>query len=162
MSNDLRQGFIFGLNSGVITTAGLIAGLVQAKVSRVIIMISVLSLALSDSISEGYGMFLSKKAEDIKDFSNGPYYALISLLLTKFFVVMSFLIPMLFTNNIKIYKNLSWIICWSILLIVILDINLSILRKESFMYFFIPHIFILLFVIFVSKNIGKYVEYYTK
>jgi len=69
---------------------------------------------------------------------------------------------MLFTNNIKIYKNLSWIICWSILLIVILDINLSILRKESFMYFFIPHIFILLFVIFVSKNIGKYVEYYTK
>ena len=142
MSNDLRQGFIFGLNSGIITTAGLIAGLVQAKVSRVIIMISVLSLALSDSISEGYGMFLSKKAEDIKDFSNGPYYALISLLLTKFFVVMSFLIPMLFTNNIKIYKNLSWIICWSILLIVILDINLSILRKESFMYFFIPHIFI--------------------
>jgi vacuolar iron transporter family protein len=162
MSNDLRQGFIFGLNSGIITTAGLIAGLVQANVSKIIIIISVISLAISDSVSEGYGMFLSKKAEDIKDFSNGPYYALISLLLTKFFVVMSFLIPMLFTNNIKIYKNLSWIICWSIFLIVILDINLSILRKESFMYFFIPHIVILLFVIFVSKNIGKYVEYYTK
>ena len=70
MNNDLRQGFIFGLNSGIITTAGLISGLVQAKVSKVIIMISVLSLALSDSISEAYGMFLSKKAEDVKDFSN--------------------------------------------------------------------------------------------
>lgn len=162
MNDDLRQGFIFGLNSGIITTAGLIAGLVQAKVSKVIIMISLLSLALSDSISEGYGMFLSKKAEDVKDFSNGPYLSLISLLLTKFFVVMSFLIPMIFTNNIKIYKNLSWIICWSIFLIVILDINLSILRQESFMYYFIPHIFILLFVIFVSKNIGKYVKYFTK
>ena len=87
MSNDLRQGFIFGLNSGVITTAGLISGLVQTNVSKIIIMISVISLAISDSVSEGYGLFLSKKAEDIKDFSNGPYYALISLLLTKFFVV---------------------------------------------------------------------------
>ena len=162
MNDNLRQGFIFGLNSGIITTAGLISGLVQAKVSKVIIMISVLSLALSDSISEAYGMFLSKKAKDVKDFSNGPYYALISLLLTKFFVVISFLIPLIFTNDIKFYKNLSWVVCWSIFLIVILDINLSILRNESFMYYFIPHIVILLFVIFVSKNIGKYVKYYTK
>ena len=114
LNDDLRQGFIFGLNSGVITTAGLISGLVQTKVSKIIIMISVISLAISDSVSEGYGLFLSKKAENIKDFSNGPYHALISLLLTKFFVVMSFLIPMFFTNNIKIYKNLSWVIGWSL------------------------------------------------
>jgi hypothetical protein len=162
LNNDLRQGFIFGLNSGVITTSGLISGLVQTKVSKIIIMISVISLAISDSVSEGYGLFLSKKAEDVKDFSNGPYYALISLLLTKFFVVMSFLIPMLFTNNIKIYKNLSWVIGWSLLLIIILDINLSILRNESFIYYFIPHIFILFFVIFLSKYIGNLVNHYTK
>ena len=161
MNDDLRQGFIFGLNSGIITTAGLISGLVQAKISKIIIMISVLSLAISDSVSEGYGMFLSKKAENVKDFSNGPYYSLISLLSTKFFVVLSFLIPMLFTNNIKLYKNLSWVIIWSLLLIIILDINLSILRKESFFYFFVPHILILFFVVFVSKYFGSLVNYYS-
>ena len=30
---DLRQGIIFGINSGVITTAGVLAGLVQTPVS---------------------------------------------------------------------------------------------------------------------------------
>ena len=161
LNDDLRQGFIFGLNSGIITTAGLISGLVQAKVSKIIIMISVLSLAISDSVSEGYGMFLSKKAENVKDFSNGPYYSLISLLSTKFIVVLSFLIPMLFTNNISFYKNLSWVIGWGLLLIIILDINLSILRKESFFYFFVPHILILFSVVFVSKYIGNLVNYYS-
>ena len=41
--DDLRQGFFFGLNSGVITTAGLISGLIQTQISYKILIISILS-----------------------------------------------------------------------------------------------------------------------
>ena len=61
--DDIRQGFFFGLNSGVITTSGLIAGLVQTNIDYKILIVSVISLAISDSFSESYGLYLSKKAE---------------------------------------------------------------------------------------------------
>ena len=60
--DDLRQGCFFGLNSGVITTSGLISGLIQTNINYKILVISVISLAISDSFSESYGLYLSKKA----------------------------------------------------------------------------------------------------
>ena len=120
MIDALRQGFVFGANSGIITTTGVITGLVQTNISRLFLIVSVISLAISDSISEGYGMYLSKKAQNITDNSNGPLYALISLMVVKFLVVISFLIPLLFTKDLKVYKNMSWVLCWAIFLLIIL------------------------------------------
>ena len=148
MIDALRQGFVFGANSGIITTTGVITGLVQTNISRLFLIVSVISLAISDSISEGYGMYLSKKAQNITDNSNGPLYALISLMVIKFLVVISFLIPLLFTKDLKVYKNMSWVLCWAIFLLIILDYQLSIMRNESIWSYIIPHIGVLLFVIF--------------
>ena len=78
--DDLRQGFFFGLNSGVLTTSGLISGLIQTNINYKILIISVLSLIISDSFSESYGLYLSKKAEDIKDITKGPLLSMMSLL----------------------------------------------------------------------------------
>ena len=72
--DDLRQGF-FWINSGVITTCGLIPGLIQTDINHKILIISVLSLAISDSFSESYGLYLSKKAENIKLFTKGPLFS---------------------------------------------------------------------------------------
>lgn len=149
--DDIRQGFFFGLNSGVITTSGLIAGLVQTSIDYKILIVSVISLAISDSFSESYGLYLSKKAENTEDFTNGPLLSLFSLLITKFCIVVSFLLPLLFIKNLKCFKNLSWVICWSILLLCILDYNLSTMRDESFFVYFIPHLFVLFTVIFSAK-----------
>lgn len=153
--DDLRQGFFFGLNSGVITTCGLISGLIQTDINHKILIISVLSLAISDSFSESYGLYLSKKAEDIKDFTSGPLFSLISLFLTKFIIVISFLLPLLFTKSLKIYKNLSWVIGWSVLLLIILDYNLCKMRNENFWKYIIPHLIVLFIVIYSTKFFGK-------
>ena len=149
--DDLRQGFFFGLNSGVLTTSGLISGLIQTNINYKVLIISVLSLAISDSFSESYGLYLSKKAEDIKDFTKGPLLSMISLFATKFIIVMSFLIPLLFSKNLKIFKNLTWVIGWSVLLLFILDYNLCTMRNESFCLYFIPHIIVLFFVIYSTR-----------
>ena len=158
MIDALRQGFVFGANSGIITTTGVITGLVQTNISRLFLIISVISLAISDSISEGYGMYLSKKAQNITDNSNGPLYALISLMVIKFLVVISFLIPLLFTKDLKVYKNMSWVLCWAIFLLIILDYQLSIMRNESIWSYIIPHIGVLLFVIFLTKYFGNLID----
>ena len=57
---DLRQGIIFGINSGVITTAGVLAGLVQTSISPLIVIVTIVSLAISDGLAESYGLFISK------------------------------------------------------------------------------------------------------
>ena len=149
--DDLIQGFFFGLNSGVITTCVLITGLIQTNITYKILIISVFSLAISDGFSESYGLYLSKKAEDIKDFTHGPLLSLISLFTTKFVIVMSFLIPLLFTKSLKIYKNLWWVIGWSVLLLIILDYNLCSMRNENFYIYFIPHMIVLFIVIYFNK-----------
>ena len=158
MIDALRQGFVFGANSGIITTTGVITGLVQTNISRLFLIVSVISLAISDSISEGYGMYLSKKAQNITDNSNGPLYALISLMVIKFLVVISFLIPLLFTKDLKVYKNMSWVLCCAIFLLIILDYQLSIMRNESIWSYIIPHIGVLLFVIFLTKYFGNMID----
>ena len=149
--DDIRQGFFFGLNSGVITTSGLIAGLVQTNIDYKILIISIISLAISDSFSESYGIYLSKKAEDTKDITNGPLLSSFSLLTTKFLIVISFLLPLLFTKSLGYYKNLSWVIVWSTILLFILDYYLSVIRDENFFLYFVPHLLVLFAVIYFAK-----------
>lgn len=153
--DSIRQGFVFGANSGIITTAGVISGLVQTNTSHIFLIVSIISLAISDSISEGYGMYLSKKAHNLADNSFDPLYALISLMVLKFSIVISFLIPLLFTKDLKFYKNMYWVMGWSILLLAILDYQLSKMRNESFWGYILPHLGVLTLVIALTKYFGN-------
>jgi len=160
MNSSLRQGMFFGANSGIITTVGLITGLVQTKISKNYLIISIISLAIADSISEAYGMYISKKAENTDDDSQNPFFALIGLLIIKFFIVISFLIPFAFSNSLKYYKNLYWIVGWSLFLISLVDYNISELRDEPIMSYLIPHTMILFLVIYLTQMFGKLIETY--
>ena len=48
INKDTRQGIFFGVNSGVITTVGLIVGISQTTINPLYIVVSVLSIAISD------------------------------------------------------------------------------------------------------------------
>ena len=151
----LRQGFFFGLNSGVVTTTGLLAGISQTSIKPVFLIASIVSLAISDGASEAFGLYVSKKAQDFSDKTQGPLLSMISLFFTKFFIVLSFLLPFIFTKSLKHYKNLMWPIIWSLILLAFLDYNLSKEREESFFRYYIPHILVVVFVMFSSRYFGK-------
>jgi len=155
MNSSLRQGIFFGANSGVLTTTGLITCLVQTNITKNYLIISIMSLAIADSISEAYGMYISKKAKDIEDDSQNPIYALVGLLIMKFVVVVSFLIPLIFSNDLKYFKNLYWTIGWGLFLILIIDYNISTLREESFLSYIIPHTLILFMIVYLTQLFGK-------
>ena len=151
INDDVRQGLFFGSHSGVITTAGLLFGLMEGKITIKYLIISVLSLAIADGSSEGYGMFLSKKAEKKTDDSFAPLYAALSLAIIKFLTVLSFLLPLLFTRNLEIYKKPYWMYSWSIFILFIIDSRISYIRKEPFLEFFIPHLILLFAVTQTTK-----------
>lgn len=151
LSASLRQGMSFGLNSGVITTMGVLAGLSQATDNPMIIIITILSLAISDGIGEGYGIYISKKAENPNDKSSDPMNSFISLLVVKFIICMSFLFPLLFSQDLTYFKNLIWPLSWGLLLLLILDYQLSKIRKEKIQKYFVPHTILVLFVVAATK-----------
>ena len=154
LDKDTRQGLFFGINSGIITTVGLIAGMAQTTANPLFIVISVLSIAISDGIGEGYGIYLSKKAEHTKDKGRGPLYSLVSLFLSKFLVMVFFLVPLIFYWNIKYYKNLVWPIIWSVLVLTLIDYELSNMRDEPIINYIVPHYIILALVLMATKGIG--------
>ena len=151
----IRQGMFFGLNSGVITTTGLIAGISQTFTNPLHIIISIVSLAISDGFSEAYGLYISKKAEKVSDDSFNPFYSFVSLLITKALIVLSFLIPFIFSRKLTYFKNLAWPFIWGSLLLFILDYHLSELRDDSFFHYYISHLVILATVVGLSKYFSK-------
>lgn len=157
---DIRQGFFFGINSGIITTAGLITGLSQSVSNPIYIIISVLSVAISDGLGEAYGIYLSKKARNVNDVSNGPILSFSSLLISKILIVSLFLLPLLFDWNIKYFQNLYWTIIYSSIILLILDYKLSKLRDEKMIEYIVPHFVILFLVILATKYIGIFLSKY--
>lgn len=158
INNASRQGLFFGLNSGIITTVGLICGLVQANVTKYLLIISVVSLAISDGISEAYSIYLSKKAELVNDHSNAPIYSFVTLLFSKVVIVLSFLIPFIFSDSLKYFKNMYWVISWGVILTFIFDYQLSKMRNEKIMSYIIPHLIVILIVIILTYFFGRLIN----
>ena len=154
-NNDTRQGIFFGINSGVLTTVGVIAGISQTTTNPMFVVVSVLSLAISDCVGEAYGMYLSKKAEKISDNNFGPVVAMISMFIAKFLTVVCFLIPLLFAWNLKYYKNLIWPVLYSAFMLIIIDIKLSKMRGEDVKKYLASHAVLLFVVVLSTRFIGQ-------
>jgi vacuolar iron transporter family protein len=155
LNNETRQGIFFGINSGVLTTVGIISGISQTTTNPMFIVVSVLSLAISDCVGEAYGIYLSKKAEKINNNDNGPMIAMISAFISKFMTVICFLIPLLFSWNLKYFKNLVWPVLYSIVMLILIDVRLSELRNEDIKKYLISHMILLFIVVISTKFIGQ-------
>ena len=161
-NNDTRQGIFFGVNSGILTTVGVIAGISQTTTNPMYVVISVLSLAISDCIGEAYGMYLSKKAELVKEKGYGPVYSLVAVFVAKFITVLLFLLPLLFYWNLKYFKNLSWPIIYSLIVLIFIDHRLAEMRKESKIKYIGTHVILLIIVVLSTKIIGQVLSKYKK
>lgn len=158
VDSDLRQGLIFGVSSGVITTSGVLSGLVQTSISPIILIVTVVSLAISDGVAESYGLFISKKVEKPKDNGGGPVKSFLGLLFTKMFVVLSFLIPLLFSRKLGYYKNMVWPILWGLLILTLIDYYASRLRKEKLLPYLIKHYILLGITLGLNVFFGRIIN----
>ena len=127
---------------------GVLGGLSQVTSNIKVIVVAILSLGLSDGLSEGHSLWFSKKAQDTKDTSSNPLKAGVGLISTKLLITFSYLVPLLFTKDLTMYKNMSFPIIWSAVLLLIIDTQLIKLReKENIMKYLVPQIVIIVFLI---------------
>jgi hypothetical protein len=89
---EIGKGQMFGLISGSITTIGIMVGLWQSHNDYLIIVAAILSVALSDSFSDGFGMYFSQRtyldrAESIRIGIQTTIYKVV--------ITLSFILPFL-------------------------------------------------------------------
>lgn len=155
VSDSLRQGLFFGFNSGIITSLGVLAGLSGVVNSPKIIIVTLISLALSDGLSEAYSLYFSIKSKKETNDDTKAIKALKGVVLSKVAVTLSFLVPLLFVKDLKIYKNMSFPLIWGAILLLFIDFNLIKDNDEQIQKYLIPQIGIILFLILFGKIFGN-------
>ena len=151
ISDSLRQGLFFGFNSGIITSLGVLAGLSGVVNSPKIIIVTLMSLALSDGLSEAYSLYFSIKSKKETKDDTKAVNALKGVVLSKIAVTLSFLLPLLFVKDLKMYKNMSFPIIWGAVLLLFIDFNLIKDKDEQIQKYLIPQVGIILLLILFGK-----------
>ena len=90
----LRIGISFGLTSGVITTLGLITGLHAGAAATSVMAGGIVTIAIADALSDALGIHLSEEAREDGDM-RGVWLATVATFCAKFFMALSFLLPVL-------------------------------------------------------------------
>ena len=91
----LLTGIFFGTGSGVITTLGLIVGLFAGTESVAAVLGGILVIAVSDSMSDAFGIHLSEEARPDST-HRSVWMATAATFVTKFLMASTFVLPLLF------------------------------------------------------------------
>lgn len=118
----------FGITSGVMTTIGLLAGMNSATGAKLPIVASIAVIACADSLSDSFGMFMSKLGERGTSKIKAFRFAL-GTLAGKFFFPLTFLLPIMLFDSLSLSV---WVdIAWGLLVLSILTIEQAIVKEES-------------------------------
>lgn len=102
------QGSSFGLISGIITTLGLMVGLHSGTQSRLAVIGGIVTIAIADAFSDGFGMHVSQEAGD-NDGIVDLWLAAGSVFVAKFFFALTFLVPLwLFELTMAVIVGVVW------------------------------------------------------
>ena len=151
--SEFIEGSYFGIISGTITTIGLMIGLSAGTQSKLAVIVGVLTIAISDTLSDAFGMYMSRKVADKNDKSLAPLKTASGVLAAKLIISLSFLIPILFNKDILIGRNVS--ILYAFIIIIAASSYLTHLRNEPLVRNVIKYIVITIIVIFLTHYSGK-------
>lgn len=142
--------FAYGISSGVLTTLGVMVGLMGATASRLAVIGGILSIAIADSLSDSLGIY-SLKTSERGTTKKQAIKSAINVFIGKLIFALSFIIPFLFFS-----LTTSIVICiiWGLLLIVFLNILISIAQRTNMFKTILKNTLIAIVVILISYGIG--------
>jgi len=153
MEISVKRGFSFALVSGVITVLGIMIGLNSSTHSELVIIGGIVVLAISDSLSDSFGIHVSEESRKVKS-QKSVWKATIAAFLTKLLVVLTFIVPLLFFS----LENAILVgIMWGVLLITVFSYRIAINRKEKPWKVIGEHLLITVFIIVVTHYVGKFI-----
>lgn len=111
MKRAITTGVSFGLTSGTITTLGLIVGLHAGTHSRLAVVGGIVTIAVADALSDALGMHIAEESRADRSFYQ-IWQATVATFVTKFFMALSFLIPILVLElGNAIIVSVAWGFC---------------------------------------------------
>lgn len=117
----LLTGIHFGLTSGVITTLGLIVGLHAGTQSTVTVIGGVLTIAVADACSDALGIHISEEGKNVHS-TREIWQATAATFLSKFFMALTFLVPVLFCD---LATAIVVSVGWGLVVITLLSYQLA-------------------------------------
>ena len=140
----LSIGNIFGMISGVITSLGLIYGLYGANISKKPIIIGLLSIAISDSISDALGIYYGTNEN-----KNEAFLALFS----------KFIIPVIMAINFYLFnKKKNAIIINTLFSFIILTYVNFKMENNTFNIEILHNLILTTIIIFIVYYAGIYIN----
>jgi predicted adenylyl cyclase CyaB len=98
----------FGITSGILTTVGVLVGVNSATASQLSVIAAVTAIAVADSCSDAFGMYLAKVSERGASPRQAIRFAL-GTLAGKAVFPLTFIVPLLFLPlTVAVWVDLAW------------------------------------------------------
>ena len=156
LSHQLITGLSFGLTTAVITSLGILVGLWAATSSKLAVLAGIIIMAIADGLSDAISLHTVEEAEiekgKIKHTKKEIWLTTLFTFLTISGFSLTFAIPVLI---FPLKTAILIAIFWGIFLLTCLNFYIAKIRKEKPLKLISEHIFLALFVIFVSHLIGS-------
>lgn len=153
MKRSIRKGLGFGLNSGVITTLGMMVGLSASTQSRLAVIGGIIAIAIADAFSDAVGIHISEEAEH-RHSEREIWEATLSTLVSKFFIALTFVMPVLvFELPVAIAVSIGW----GLGLVIIFSYFLAVRQGARPLTVLLEHVTIVVLVIIITHFVGKWV-----
>jgi VIT1/CCC1 family predicted Fe2+/Mn2+ transporter len=153
VKRSIRKGLGFGLNSGVITTLGMMVGLNASTQSRLAVIGGIIAIAIADAFSDAVGIHISEEAEH-RHSEREIWEATLSTLVSKFFIALTFVMPVLvFELPVAIAVSVGW----GLGLVIIFSYFLAVRQGARPLTVLLEHVTIVVLVIIITHFVGKWV-----
>lgn len=152
----MLTGVFFGTGSGVITTLGLIVGLFAGTESLAAVMGGILVIAVSDSMSDAFGIHLSEEARPDST-SRSVWLATMATFLTKFVMASTFVLPLLL---LPLQQAVIACLIWGAIVLTLLSIFIAKQQGESALPVVAEHLGIASLVMILSWLVGMGVSHW--
>lgn len=150
LKDPFKSGLNFGLTSAVITTLGLMIGLLSGTGSKLAVLGGILTIAIADAFSDALGMHMSEESKDGAK-QKEIWQITITTLASKFLFAITFIFPVIFFNlGTAVFINCLW----GIFLLTIISLIMARSQKREPLKIIFEHLLIAFVVITLSYYSG--------
>ena len=153
VSHSVKVGLSFGLNSGVITTLGLMVGLYAGTQSQLAVIGGIITIAIADAFSDALGIHVSEESEGIHT-EREIWESTIATFLSKLIFSSSFILPMVLLP-LKTAVLVS--IFWGLFLVAAFSYHIA-RERDSRIGVILEHLAIAVLVIIITYFVGLWVD----
>lgn len=145
---------IFGITSGILTTTGLLVGMNAATDSRLAVVAGILVIAMADSLSDSFGMYLSKLGERGSTKAAALRYAS-GTFAGKFIFPLSFVIPLL--SPIALSTAVMIDLAWGVAVLALLSAEQALVTQTSVARTIGRNVGLAILIVCLSSLVGSFV-----